>query len=308
MGGDFMTPKAIANRIKAKGLQKLRWYCQMCEKQCRDENGFKCHCTSESHLRQMALFSESSDSYLNNHSKDFSNEFMKLLSRRYGTRRVHANLVYQEYISDREHIHMNATHWTSLTDFVKHLGKEGLCEVDETEKGWFIKWVDRSPATLAKQEAILKKERLEKTDEERAQKELEDQIRRAQEESGKELVNQASELKRTTSSEPIKLQLKPATTTNTSTTTGGGFAMKKPEMRKVNPLKSLSSLAKVKAADSAPASPMTLPSSTSTIAQPKKLSAVEQIIQDEMSRKRKFTGPGRVGVSGAGVGDFKRRR
>ena len=25
----FMTPKAIANKIKAKGLQKLRWYCQM---------------------------------------------------------------------------------------------------------------------------------------------------------------------------------------------------------------------------------------------------------------------------------------
>jgi len=35
--GGFMTPKAIANRIKAKGLQKLRWYCQMCQKQCRDE-------------------------------------------------------------------------------------------------------------------------------------------------------------------------------------------------------------------------------------------------------------------------------
>jgi hypothetical protein len=33
----------IANRIKAKGLQKLRWYCQLCQKQCRDENGFKCH-------------------------------------------------------------------------------------------------------------------------------------------------------------------------------------------------------------------------------------------------------------------------
>jgi hypothetical protein len=37
----FMTPKAIANRIKAKGLQKLRYFCQMCEKQCRDDNGFK---------------------------------------------------------------------------------------------------------------------------------------------------------------------------------------------------------------------------------------------------------------------------
>lgn len=33
----FLTPKAIANRIKSKGMQKLRWYCQMCEKQCRDE-------------------------------------------------------------------------------------------------------------------------------------------------------------------------------------------------------------------------------------------------------------------------------
>jgi hypothetical protein len=35
--GGFLTPKAISNRIKAKGLQKLRWYCQSCQKQCRDE-------------------------------------------------------------------------------------------------------------------------------------------------------------------------------------------------------------------------------------------------------------------------------
>lgn len=35
--GGFLTPKAIGNRIKAKGLQKLRWFCQMCQKQCRDE-------------------------------------------------------------------------------------------------------------------------------------------------------------------------------------------------------------------------------------------------------------------------------
>lgn len=48
----------IANRIKSKGLQKLRWYCQMCQKQCRDENGFKCHLTSESHKRQMQVFGE----------------------------------------------------------------------------------------------------------------------------------------------------------------------------------------------------------------------------------------------------------
>lgn len=34
---EAMTPKAVANKIKSKGLQKLRWYCQMCQKQCRDE-------------------------------------------------------------------------------------------------------------------------------------------------------------------------------------------------------------------------------------------------------------------------------
>ncbi len=68
---------------------------------------------------------------------------MELLRRRYGTRRVNANQVYQEYISQKDHLHMNATKWLSLTGFVKYLGKQGICIVDETEKGWFVTWVDR---------------------------------------------------------------------------------------------------------------------------------------------------------------------
>ena len=67
----FLTPKAIANRIKAKGLQKLRWYCQMCQKQCRDENGFKCHTMSESHLRQMEMFGQNSAKFMDEFSKEF---------------------------------------------------------------------------------------------------------------------------------------------------------------------------------------------------------------------------------------------
>ena len=69
----------------------------------------------------------------------------------YGTRRVHANVVYQEYISDKQHLHMNATKWSTLTEFVKHLGREGLAEVTETEKGWFIQYIDRDPEVLARQ-------------------------------------------------------------------------------------------------------------------------------------------------------------
>ena len=38
--------KHLANKMKSKGLQKLKWYCQVCEKQCRDDNGFKCHMVS----------------------------------------------------------------------------------------------------------------------------------------------------------------------------------------------------------------------------------------------------------------------
>ena len=55
------TPKDIANRMKSRGLQKLKFYCQMCEKQCRDQNGLKQHATSESHMRQMKIFTSNAD-------------------------------------------------------------------------------------------------------------------------------------------------------------------------------------------------------------------------------------------------------
>ena len=68
---DVGTPKWIDNRQKAKGLNKLRWYCQMCQKTCRDENGFKCHIMSESHARQLQMFNENPASFVDKYSKDF---------------------------------------------------------------------------------------------------------------------------------------------------------------------------------------------------------------------------------------------
>jgi DNA/RNA-binding protein KIN17 len=68
---------------------------------------------------------------------------MELLRRRYGTKRVNANQVYQELIKDKDHIHMNATIWITLTAFVKHLGRLGKVVADLTEKGWFVTYVDR---------------------------------------------------------------------------------------------------------------------------------------------------------------------
>lgn len=50
---------------------------------------------------------------------------------------------------------MNGTIWETLTDFVKYLGKEGICHVDDTQKGWFVTWIDNSPKALARQVFII---------------------------------------------------------------------------------------------------------------------------------------------------------
>ncbi|KAG5351828.1 KIN17-like protein [Termitomyces sp. T112] len=74
---------------------------------------------------------------------------------------------------------MNATRWVTLTEFVKHLGRSGIARVDETEKGWFIAWIDNSPKALAKQEASMKKDRATMSDEQRERLLIAEQIERA---------------------------------------------------------------------------------------------------------------------------------
>ncbi|KAJ1569184.1 DNA/RNA-binding protein kin17 [Cladochytrium tenue] len=180
-GEGFLTPKAIANRIKAKGLQKLR---------CG---------------------------------------FLRILSRSHGTKRVHCNVVYQEYISDKSHVHMNATRWNSLSEFCRQLAREGLVEVDETEKGVFVTWIDSSPESLARQEAILKKQRLEKSDEERNQKLLAEQIEKAQASAVVE-EKEFSELKRDNTEEPLKMKLE--LKVDPKTITFGKAAMMAPAVSK----------------------------------------------------------------------------
>ncbi|XP_048566734.1 KIN17-like protein [Triticum urartu] len=151
--------KAMANRMKAKGLQKLRWYCQMCEKQCRDENGFRCHCSSESHQRQMAVFGQAPDRAVERFSGEFLEAFLALLRHGHRGSRVAATVVYNQLVADRRHVHMNSTRWATLTEFVQFLGRQGLATVEHTPKGWFIAYVDRGSEQAAK--AGLKRKRVQ---------------------------------------------------------------------------------------------------------------------------------------------------
>ncbi|XP_059491100.1 DNA/RNA-binding protein KIN17 [Neocloeon triangulifer] len=204
------TPKYLANKMKAKGLQKLRWYCQMCQKQCRDENGFKCHTTSESHQRNLLMFADNPGKFMGEFSKEFYDGFMDILRRQYGTKRVLANKVYQDYIGNKQHVHMNATRWCTLTGFVRFLGKAGHCVVDETEKGWFITWIDRNPETLARQERKEKKKRMDKDDEEKLMDFVEKQVEKGKASKGdeEEAPPEPREFVRTDEEEKISLQLK----------------------------------------------------------------------------------------------------
>ncbi|CAG0882673.1 unnamed protein product [Darwinula stevensoni] len=234
---EFGTPKYIANKIKAKGLQKLRWYCQMCQKQCRDENGFKCHTMSESHQRQLLLFAENPHRYLDSFSREFEQTYLHSLKMRYGTKRVNANQVYQEYISDRHHLHMNATKWETLTDFVKHLGRVGKCEVDQTEKGWFVQYIDRDPETIAMQEKHAKKEKMAKDDEERLKDFIEKQVERGKNVANSEDGPSYTELQRE-GEEKVNLNL------NLSQAKSTGIGEKRPSLE--NPLMKTSKSSTVK--------------------------------------------------------------
>ncbi|KAG6003700.1 hypothetical protein E4U21_001808 [Claviceps maximensis] len=311
----------LANKLKSKGLQRLRWYCQVCEKQCRDANGFKMHTQSESHVRQMLVVGEDPKKFINQFSEDFLRDFLQLLRTGHGEKQVQMNHFYQEYIANKEHIHMNATKWPSLTEFAKYLGKEGICRVEETDKGLHISWIDNSPEALKRQEALRRKEAQDQGDEQLEQRMIREQIRRAQqasglagkgdEEGGKE---EERELKRQDGDQKITLSFgsKGKSATETLSEIVAGEDVKPPSLDSSSALGAPGKTEGSNATQSKPAGsgggvsmkfggkPQTKnvfaqakknalasgSKKSAKIEQPKKMSEAERIMREEMDRKR----------------------
>lgn len=78
-----ITPKAIAKYLKSRGFGKQHLYCQLCRKQCRDENGFKCHLESPAHLRQMEQFEENPDQFIEKFSGEFERGMLLIIKNRF---------------------------------------------------------------------------------------------------------------------------------------------------------------------------------------------------------------------------------
>jgi len=79
----------------------------------------QCHLSSDHHQKNIRLFLENPDKYIEEYSSDFEQNFLDLYKRKYYGARMLANKVYQDYIANPDHTHLNATKWTKLVDFVQ---------------------------------------------------------------------------------------------------------------------------------------------------------------------------------------------
>lgn len=179
------------------------------------------HVQSEPHVRQMLLIGEDPKKHIRDFSNQFQHDFLQLLRTSHGEKQVHCNNFYQQYIAEKEHLHMNATKWPSLTEFAKHLGREGICRVEDTEKGLFLAWIDNSPEALRRQDILRKKELQDRNDEEREQQQLRAQIERARDQaaSDEEADAESKALQRTVGGK-IKLNFSSKLVAKSSSTSG----------------------------------------------------------------------------------------
>jgi DNA/RNA-binding protein KIN17 len=200
--------KYVANKMKSKGLQRLRWWCEPCQKQCRDANGFKCHVQSESHTRNLQIVGEDPKKYINNYSNEFQRDFVNLLRTAHNEKWIGINKFYNEYIRDKEHVHMNATRFASLTEFAKHLGREGICHVKENEEDGLlmIAWRDTSAAAVTRKREIAELEAAEARSGAGEDKMLKKMAKRAAEEAE---AKKAIEAKRTAAQAAMAQQATP---------------------------------------------------------------------------------------------------
>lgn len=179
MRRNSLSPRQISRPTKFNGLGRLRLYCTACSKQCRDENAFKQHTQSESHVRKIDAIGLNLGRISEQYSQQFLSDFLNLLRLTHGEKSVRANRFYQAYIADRHHVHLKDTRWGSLTRFAEWLGREGHCRFEEKDDGVYIALIDKSPEAERRAAALREKKREEVADQRREERQLEEQVKRA---------------------------------------------------------------------------------------------------------------------------------
>lgn len=176
--GEIGSPKWISKQLKKKGLDKLKFYCQCCQKQCRDANGYKLHIVSPSHISKEQQHSQNNT--VLKWSQQFEGDFVYTLKSLSRDNPITANRVYNELIRDKSHVHLNSTRWRSLSAFINHLQHKNVVKVLASEPELVIVYRDLTKEELRKRKADEAKVKSEH--ERNVQKEmLEAQIARSEE-------------------------------------------------------------------------------------------------------------------------------
>lgn len=157
----------LAKARRRRGLQQTHFYCQLCRRQCLDQHGFALHAKSQSHMRnledKLAQHGGDAEKLLRTFSDEFERAFLLKLKSAHGEKLVGLNSCYQEYITDKDAVHLNATRWTSLTRFAIHLRDSGKCRLENVDNGSGEKWLigyKREPTRREGEKQDLEKQEL----------------------------------------------------------------------------------------------------------------------------------------------------
>ena len=100
---------------------RLKNFCEICRKQCKDENGFHCHLNSAHHQRKVREFATNPQEHIDKYSQELETRIVQMLKVKYPGEAKDAEEIYEEYAEDKYHVKFNHTYWKNLEEFIEYL-------------------------------------------------------------------------------------------------------------------------------------------------------------------------------------------
>lgn len=141
---------------------KEKFFCQICNRQCQDKDGFTCHLKSKTHQKNIDRVAKNPEKYIENYSNDFKRDYLDFLKREHQDEWVSANVIYDKYIKEKDNVPLNATKWESLIKFLQYIASEKLISLQPKEDDILVKYIDKT-FTQKKETTINKTDKILKT-------------------------------------------------------------------------------------------------------------------------------------------------
>lgn len=173
------------------GKGKEHLFCQFCNRQFRDNtNGFQTHMKSKAHLEKVKEFMLDPHRYIREWSRGFEKVWNDIVMFKYRNKDVRVTIVYDEYTRIEDHVHLHATKWKELMDFVRDWSKRNNIKLWNASGAWWIRY-DTSSET--NEENIQKTGKRKRTEEEIELNKIRKMVKAAQMESKKETDQQENQ-------------------------------------------------------------------------------------------------------------------